>query len=94
MSVNDKIRAYNGVITYLSKFDIGKPRTKSYRSYDEHINNILIDFLKSIGVRCVKNNSPKYRGSYQPVLDNSCDAQEHFSKFASYIKNRYNKLNN
>lgn len=93
MSVVDKIRATNGIVNYLQKFDIGKPRNKSHRAYDEHINSVLIKYCKEFKIKYVKNNSPKYKGSYQPVVDNAYTVQSNFKQFAEWVKSNYGSRN-
>jgi hypothetical protein len=89
MGVKDKIRAFNGVCNFLSRFDTGTPRNKSYRAYDEHINNILMGYCKEFNIEYAPNNKPKYKGSNNPVLYNSLVVQSNFKRFADWVKCNY-----
>ena len=94
MSVRDSIRAYNGVANWLNSqdnIDLGKPKRKTYRAQDEHLNNILIRFGKENELKMEKNNSPRYRGTYSPVMTNCKMVQAHFSLFKKWIFENYPK---
>ena len=91
MSIHNKVSAYNGIVNFLNKFNIGKPKKKTYIASDEHINNILIDYLKEHKLSYKKNNAPRYRGYYQPVLCNSYKIQDNFNQFSKYVHKNYDK---
>lgn len=91
MSVNDKIRCYNGVINWLesNSIDIGKPKKKTHRAIEEHINNILIKFGKDNSIEMIPNNKKNYRGSYSPSLSNAVTVSKHFQLFTNWIMKNY-----
>lgn len=93
MGVYDAIRASNGVISYLNKnadkIDIGKPKRKTYRAQDEHLNNLLIEFGKAHNHKMEKNNSPKYKGSYSPFMSNCQTVQANWSLFKKWLIDNY-----
>lgn len=93
MGVRDAIRAYNGLVHYINKFDIGKPKRKTYRAHDEYLNNMLIKFGKEHNILMEKNNSPKYKGSYSPVMSNAQRVQENWQLFTKWINDNYQKEN-
>lgn len=96
MGVYDAIRAGNGVINFLNsnedKIDIGKPKTKSYRQQEIHLNNLLLEFGKQNNIKLLKNNSTKYKGSFSPFMENSKKIQENWNLFKEWIFNNY-KIN-
>lgn len=83
----------NGVILYVQRFDIGKPRNKSFRALDEWINKILIKYCKEKGILYHRTNSKKYKGSFCPVVANGSKIQENFSQFARWMKTNYEPIN-
>lgn len=91
MSVVGKLRAYNGIINWLDKnnIDIGEPKRKTYRARDEYLNNILIKFGREHNIKMQNNNSPKYKGSYSPVVSNAVLVQKNFGDFIKWIKINY-----
>lgn len=94
MSAKDSIRAYNGVANWLNKqdnIDLGKPKRKTYRAHEEHLNNILIRFGKENNLKMEKNNSPKYKGTYSPAMSNCRVVQAHFGLFKKWIFENYLK---
>jgi hypothetical protein len=95
MGVYDAIRASNGVINYLNsnedKLDIGKPKNKSYRQQEIHLNNLLLKFGKEKGIKLLKNNSPKYKGSFSPFMANCQNIQENWTLFREWLFNNYTK---
>jgi hypothetical protein len=92
MGVNDAIRAYNGLINYLNnKVDVGKPKKRTHRAYDEYLNNILIKFGKDHNITMAKNNSPRYKGSYSPVMSNARRVQANWSDFVKWLDIHYKK---
>ena len=94
MGVYEAIKAGNGVINFLnaneSKINIGKPKTKSHRQQEIHLNNLLIEFGKENNIKMLKNNSSKYKGSFSPFLSNSIKVQKNWNLFKSWIFNNYN----
>jgi hypothetical protein len=88
MGVKDKIRAFNGVSNYINRhsIDIGKPKRKSFRALDEHINNVFIKFGKEHNIPMTGNNSLRYKGQHSPVMDNAIIVQEHWKLFTKWIK--------
>lgn len=93
MGVRDSIRAYNGVITWLNGFDLGKPKKKSYRARDEYLNNIFIKFGKEHNIEMENNNSRGYKGSYNPMMSNCCNIQNNWQLFKDWIIKNYPKTN-
>ena len=94
MGVYEAIKAGNGVINFLnaneSKINIGKPKTKSHRQQEIHLNNLLIEFGKENNIKMLRNNSSKYKGSFSPFLSNSIKVQKNWNLFKSWIFNNYN----
>lgn len=93
MGVYQAIRASNGVRGWLNKnnFDLGKPKKKSYRALDEHFNSILIKFGKENNIKMERNNSPGYKGDYNPSLSNCITIQNNWNVFTKWIKDNYPK---
>jgi hypothetical protein len=95
MGVYQAIKAGNGVINFLnaneSKIDIGKPKTKSHRQQEIHLNNLLIEFGKENNIKMLKNNSSKYKGSFSPFFSNSIEVQNNWSLFRAWIFDNYSK---
>lgn len=95
MSVYDAIRASNGVINFLNsnadKIDIGKPKTKSYKQQDIHLNNLLLKFGKDKNIKLLKNNSPKYKGNFSPFMQNCIVIQENWALFKEWLFKNYSK---
>ncbi len=93
MGVIDKIRASNGVVNFFNKhgdkLTLGKPKRKSARAQEEHLNNILIRFGKDNNISMLKNNSPKYEGSHGPFLDNCYRVQENWNLFVNWLFKKY-----
>jgi hypothetical protein len=93
MGVYEAIRAGNGVIGFLnaneSKIDIGKPKNKSHKQYQIHLNNIIIKFGEENNIKMLKNNSSKYKGSFSPFFTNCIDVQNNFSLFTYWIFKNY-----
>lgn len=91
MGVNDSIRAYNGVISWINNnnFDLGKPERKTNRGIDEHLNEIWRRFGKEHDIPMEKNNSKKYKGSYNPQMANCQNIQEHWDKFVPWVKSNF-----
>lgn len=85
MSVRLKSICYNGVLVYLQKnFNLPAPRSKSFRAFEEMINDIQIKYLKEYNIECKKNNSRGYRGNYSPAMDNSVDVQGNWNQFKEW----------
>lgn len=94
MGINDAIRAYNGVTNWLNNqenVDLGKPKRKTYRAQDEYLNNILKEFGKEHNLDMYKNNSPKYKGSFSPVMTNCIVIQENWKDFKKWINKNYKR---
>lgn len=93
MGVYDAIRASNGVTSYLNrisdKIDIGKPKKKTYRAQDEHLNNILRQFGKDYNIQMLKNNSPNYKGSFNPFMANCEKVQDNWELFKEWLMSKY-----
>jgi len=97
MGVYDAIRAGNGVISFLnaneSKIDIGKPKIKSHRQQEIHLNNLIIKFGEENNIKMIKNNSPKYKGDFSPFFSNCIEVQNNWFLFRNWIFENYsNKL--
>ena len=85
MSIMTKIISYNGVIIYLQKnFNLPTPRNKSFRAFEEMINDIQIKYLKEHNIEYRKNNSKGYRGNYSPAIDNSVVIQNNWNQFKEW----------
>lgn len=92
MGVRDSIRAYNGVIQVINQYDIGKPKRKTHRAQEEFLNGILHKFAKDNDIKgMAKNNSPRYKGSYIPVMSSCCVVQENWTTFKVWLKDNYDK---
>jgi len=93
MGVYDAIRASNGIVNFLNsiedKIDIGKPKNKSHRQQDIHLNNLLLSFGKAKGIKLMKNNSFKYKGSFSPFMLNCEIIQEHYKEFKEWLFETY-----
>ena len=91
MGVNNSIRAYNGAISWINNndYDLGKPEKKFYRSVERHLNKIFISFGKEHNIKMEKDNSPKYKGSYSPMMSNCQDIQQNWELFTTWIKKNY-----
>ena len=89
MSIHDKIRACNGVTKFLNKFNTGKPRNNSFRAIDEHLNGVLIQYLKERGEKYQRNNSPNYKGNNQPILENAYRLQSDFPAFREWVMKNF-----
>ena len=93
MSVIVKISKYNGILVYLQKnFNLPTPRNKSFKAFEEMINDILVKYLKENNFKYVKNNSKGYRGNYSPALDNSIVIQEDWKQFKEWCVNNLEKI--
>jgi hypothetical protein len=94
MNVNDAISAYNGVISWVNsnKYDFGKPKKKSHRAIDQHLNAVFRQFGKEHNIQMEKNNSPGYKGSYNPMMSNCIEIQKHWSEFKLWVKKTYPKI--
>jgi hypothetical protein len=88
MSVQDKVRAIHGIENYLRKFKIDVNINK-----DKHINQIFLDFAKSMNWEheFVKQNKPNYKGSNKPSWSNALLIQANFKDFTNYITKNYEK---
>lgn len=93
MGVNDSIRAYNGVITWVNNnnIDFGEPKKKSYRAIDRHLNSVFREFGKSINVEMHKDNSRAYKGTFSPAMANCKVIQDHWEEFKQWAKKNYIK---
>jgi len=95
MGVHEAIRAGNGVISFLnlneSKIDIGKPKTKSHRQQEIHLNNLIIEFGKKNNIKMLRNNSSKYKGDFSPFFSNCIKVQNNWILFRSWIFDNYSK---
>lgn len=96
MGVRDSIKAYNGVISWINKnnFDLGQPNKKSHRAIDEHLNSIWRKFGQEHDIVMEKDNSKRYKGSYNPMMSNCCRIQERWKDFTSWVGNNYPKKTN
>lgn len=97
MGLKDSIRAYNGIVNWLNNqenINLGKPKKKTYRAKDEHLNNILIKFGVENKLKMEENNSPRYKGSYSPVMSNCVIVQSNFNLFTQWIINNYPSTKN
>ncbi len=96
MGVNEAISAQIGVVKYLnkieSKIDIGKPKNKTYRQQDIHLNNLLMEFGKDNSIKMLKNNSFKYKGTFSPFMENCKAVQENWNLFKIWIIDKYGVL--
>lgn len=90
-NINTKIRAYNGVVNFINKYDVPPPPKKSYGSMVRTLNDLLIRFLQENKLQFVPNNSPKYKGNYYPVYDNCITVQENFPLFINWMNKNFNK---
>ena len=88
MGVRDSIRAYNGVIAYINKhnIDLGKPKKKSRRAVDEHLNSVWREFGKEFNLEMSKNNRPGYKGSFSPQMYNCIVIQDNWSDFKKWVE--------
>ncbi|MCK9180059.1 MAG: hypothetical protein M0P15_04330 [Bacteroides sp.] len=97
MGIYDSIRASIGVINYLNqvadKIDIGKPKRNTHRAQDEHLNSLLIEFGKANNCKMEGNNSPKYKGSYNPFISNCVTIQANWDLFKKWLLDNY-RVNN
>lgn len=94
MSIVDSIRASNGVTTFMNRFETGFTSKQSHRKQDQFINNILVHFAKAKQIEGIhRNNSPGYKGSFNPLIANSPIIQEHWQEFKKWMHNNY-KLRN
>lgn len=97
MSVYDAIRAANGVTSYINsqskKIDIGKPKNKSYRQQEIHLNNLLLKFGSDNGIKLLKNNNRNYKGSFSPYMSNCKIIQENFKLFTKWLDNNFSIIN-
>ena len=91
MGVYTAIRALNGVTNYINKnnIDIGKPKKKTYRAIDEHLNSVFHKFGNENNIKMEKNNSRNYRGSYSPVASNAIKVQENWELFKQWLSDNY-----
>ena len=92
MGVRDAVRASNGVLNFINRFDVGKPKRNSHRQIEIHLNNILLKYGKDIGfTEFTKNNSFKYKGSFSPFAENCRYIQSDFEKFANWMNDNYKR---
>lgn len=91
MSVNDAIRAYNGVVNFINNnnFNIGQPKRKTYRAKEEYLNGILHKFGRDHNLKMEKNNSPRYKGTYSPCMSNCITIQNNWKLFVKWLKENY-----
>jgi len=93
MSIVQKIRACNGLTNYMSKFETGFTSKQSYRKQDIHYNNIILAFAKDLKLEGLHpNNSPRYRGSFNPLVENSVIIQENWKTFSTWMRYHYDKI--
>jgi len=93
MSIVDKIRGCNGTTKYMYKFNIGKPKKKSHIAVDEYLNNIILKFGKENDIKYIKNNRRGYKGSFNPLIENGWNVQDHFPLFMKWMNTNYKKIN-
>jgi hypothetical protein len=93
MGVNDSIRAYNGVVTWINNnnIDIGEPKKKSFRQIELHMNSVFIRFCKENNLEFCKNNSKSYRGTFSPAMSNCRVIQENWNLWTKWAKQNYGK---
>lgn len=93
MGVNDAIRAYNGVITWINKnnFDLGEPKKKSHRGIDQHLNAIFRKFGQEHNIEMRKDNTPRYKGSFSPMMSNCIRIQDNWKEFKEWAENNLPK---
>ena len=91
MGVNDSIRAYNGVISWINKnnIDLGEPLKKTRKGVEEHLNNIWIQFGKEHNLEMSPNNNPKYKGSFSPQMYNCTEIQASWTEFKKWVLKNY-----
>lgn len=92
MNAKKKMFAYNGVFMFLCKFDLGKPKNKSYRAKERLANDVMMDYLKEHSKKYIKWNTPGFKGNCSPEILNACAVQEDFPEFRKWINNKYKKI--
>lgn len=86
MSIVDKLRAYNGVMSYLRRFDI--PEITSKRS----INRFFLKFAKDLDMEkdfAKPITNPNYKGDYDPAIDNAVIIQSNWKLFRTWLNSHY-----
>lgn len=79
MEKKTRENSFNGILNYLSKFDV--PRSKKFELTSFDINDVMFKFMyKTKGVKVNKS-----------VLDNAVYCQAHFSEFAQFVKQNYKR---
>ena len=93
MSIVHKINNYNAMVSFINQYDIGKPKKRTHRSWDNYLNAILWKFANDNEIKgLVKDNKPNYKGSYSPVLSNAGIIQDNWKLFRIWIIKNYKKL--
>lgn len=89
MSVVDKIRSMNGILNYLSRFDI--PNFNPNREF--RMNKFFITFFKFNNIKGYRgHNSKNYKGNFRPSIENadliSC---EYWKEFCDWCNLHFEK---
>ena len=83
--------ASNGVINYMNRFVLPDPHRKSHRAIARHLNGIVMEFGREFGIEMARDNSPRYKGSFDPFSHNCIAIQDNFEKFANWMNSKYLK---
>lgn len=91
MSIADKVRVIYGIRRFMNRYDIQVNIEK-----DRHLNPIFYKFAIDMGWQesFRKSNKKRYRGKYEPSLENAMIISANFNDFKNWMSKNYDLILN
>jgi len=84
----DKLFHFDGVVKYLNRFEV--PDFNPNAEY--RMNKLFKKFFDDKGIEgWTAHNSPRYKGSFRPSIQNSSLIQENWGKFCRWCHKNFKK---
>jgi hypothetical protein len=88
MNIQDKLRQLTGIKYFLSFYELDFNLDS-----EKSLNNLFVEYGKEFKMtEVLPNNNKKYKGKFNPVIQNASHIQDNFKQFRSWVKNKYVKI--